>query len=111
MDNQQFILSFQNNINPLISLKNLLLELSNHTNKHISKTAQDVISLIIGYTKNRDYINSILLETSYNEVPKRCVSILTKYDEQNNILLAFIDKDSVSIYIKSKKVYIEDICK
>lgn len=63
------------------------------------------------FFSNEDYINSILLETSYNEVPKRCVSILTKYDEQNNILLAFIDKDSVSIYIKSKKVYIEDICK
>ena len=63
------------------------------------------------FFSNEDYINSILLETSYNEVPKRCVSILTKYDEQNNILLAFIDKASVSIYIKSKKVYIEDICK
>ena len=56
---------------------------------------------------NEDYINSILLETSYNEVPKRCVSILTKYDEQNNILLAFIDKDSVSIYIKSKSIYLK----
>lgn len=63
------------------------------------------------FFSNEDYINSILLETSYNEVPKRCVSILTKYDEQNNILLAFIDKDSVSIYIKGKKVYVEDICK
>ena len=63
------------------------------------------------FFSNEDYINSILLETSYNEVPKRCVSILTKYDERNNILLAFIDKDSVSIYIKGKKVYIEDICK
>ncbi len=63
------------------------------------------------FFSNEDYINSILLETTYNEVPTRCVSILTKYDEQNNILLAFIDKDSVSIYIKSKKVYIEDICK
>lgn len=66
MDNQQFILSFQNNTNPLISLKNLLLELSNHTNKHISKTAQDVISLIIGYTKNRDYINSIAYCSIYD---------------------------------------------
>jgi membrane protein len=63
------------------------------------------------FFSNEDYINSILLETSYNEVPKRCVSILTKYVKQNNILLAFIDKDSVSIYIKDKKVYIEDICK
>ena len=60
---------------------------------------------------NEYYINSILLETSYNEVPKRCVSILTKYVEKDNILLAFIDKDSVSIYIKDKKMYIEDICK
>ena len=63
------------------------------------------------FFSNEDYINSILLETSYNKVPKRCFSILTKYVKQNNILLAFIDKDSVSIYIKGKKVYIEDICK
>ncbi len=70
-----------------------------------------VFMYLSSFFSNEDYINSILLETSYNGVPKRCVSILTKYNEQNNILLAFIDKDSVSIYIKGKKVYIEDICK
>ena len=40
MNKSEFIQLFKNNAEPLVSIKNLLIELLNHTKKTLSKTVQ-----------------------------------------------------------------------
>ena len=80
MDNSEFIQSFKNNAEPLVSIKNLLIELSKHTQKTLSKTAQDVLSLLIGYKQNGAYLNSFSYCSIYDLSQKDVISISMQSD-------------------------------
>lgn len=59
MNTDEFLSSFINNPNPLVSLKELISQISNHTNKQPNKVADELKPIIFGYVQNRGYTNSI----------------------------------------------------
>lgn len=65
------------------------------------------------FSDNGDYkeLKELLLVTSYNEIPNRCNLLLDRYGKKENALLAFIDKDSVSLYIIKENKFINELCR
>ena len=71
----------------------------------------DRIQFILSENGDSKEIRELLLVTSYNEIPNRCNLLLDSYGKQENALLAFIDKDSVSLYIIKENKFINESCR
>jgi hypothetical protein len=71
----------------------------------------DRIQFILSENGDSKEIRELLLVTSYNEIPNRCNLLLDSYGKKENALLAFIDKDSVSLYIIKENKFINESCR
>ena len=69
------------------------------------------IQFILSENGDSKEIRELLLVTSYNEIPNRCNLLLNSYGRKENALLAFIDKDSVSLYIIKENKFINESCR
>ncbi|WP_233112794.1 hypothetical protein [Aggregatibacter actinomycetemcomitans] len=66
-NHDQFLLSFKNHAEPLISFKDLILSISIYTNKTVSQVADKLESLLFGFRQNGKYINSFCYCTIFDK--------------------------------------------
>ena len=72
---------------------------------------EDGIKFLLSDKDGYKEIKELLLVTSYNEIPNRCNLLLDSYGKKENALLAFIDKDSVYLYIIKENKFINESCR
>ena len=80
-------------------------------NIYLTLVVIDRIQFILSENGDSKEIRELLLVTSYNEIPNRCNLLLDRYGKKENALLAFIDKDSVSLYIIKENKFINELCR
>jgi hypothetical protein len=80
-------------------------------NIYLTWIVVDRIQFILSENGDSKEIRELLLVTSYNEIPNRCNLLLNSYGRKENALLAFIDKDSVSLYIIKENKFINESCR
>ncbi|TYA25546.1 hypothetical protein FXE05_03850 [Aggregatibacter actinomycetemcomitans] len=66
-NHDQFLSSFKNHSEPLISFKDLILSISIYTNKTVSQVADRLESLLFGFRQNGKYINSFCYCTIFDK--------------------------------------------
>lgn len=66
-NHDQFLSSFQNHSEPLISFKDLILSISIYTNKTVSQVADKLESLLFGFRQNGKYTNSFCYCTIFDK--------------------------------------------
>jgi membrane protein len=69
------------------------------------------IKSIFSENGNSKEIRELLVVTSYNKIPNRCNLLLDSYGKEVDAKLAFIDKDSVSLYIVKEEKFINESCR
>lgn len=81
------------------------------SNIYLFVSVYNGITFLLSPEKGSKEITELLLVTSYNEIPNRCNLLLDSYGKKENALLAFIDKDSVSLYIIKENKFINESCR
>jgi hypothetical protein len=66
-NHDQFLSSFKNHSEPLISFKDLILSISIYTNKTVSQVADKLESLLFGFRQNGKYTNSFCYCTIFDK--------------------------------------------
>ncbi|NYA48855.1 hypothetical protein [Haemophilus haemolyticus] len=66
-NHDQFLSSFKNHAEPLISFKDLILSISVYTNKTVSQVADKLESLLFGFRQNGKYTNSFCYCTIFDK--------------------------------------------
>ncbi|MGR6980308.1 hypothetical protein ACUHGC_02480 [Testudinibacter sp. P27/CKL/0425] len=58
MNDSQFLSAFENDLKPLISLKDIIISISEYTNQRPDQIADNLEHLLFGFRQNRQYVNS-----------------------------------------------------